>query len=98
MTNIVHINCQYYENKAFYEGGEAWKPKGGHKFQIEMDTDILMYCEDSTAIFSKMVEKHNTDLERFNYIDYEIIWQTPSVLGTVEDFLKLNSELAETNA
>jgi|TARA_B100001093_G_C26088878_1_gene701892 hypothetical protein len=98
MTNIVHINCQYYENKAFYEGGEAWKPKGGHKFQIEMDTDILMYCEDSTAIFSKMVEKHNTDLERFKYIDYEIIWQTPSVLGTVEDFLKLNSELAETNA
>jgi len=98
MTNIVHINCQYYENKAFYEGGEAWKPKGGHKFQIEMDTDILMYCEDSTAIFSKMVEKHNTDLERFKYIDYEIIWQKPSVLGTVEDFLKLNSELAETNA
>ena len=98
MTNIVHINCQYYENKAFYEGGEAWKPKGGHKFQIEMDTDILMYCEDSTAIFSKMVEKHNTDLERFKYIDYEIIWQTPSVLGTVEEFLKLNSEMAETNA
>ena len=98
MTNIVHINCQYYENKAFYEGGEAWKPKGGHKFQIEMDTDILMYCEDSTAIFSKMVEAHNTDLERFKYIDYEIIWQTPSVLGTVEEFLKLNSEMAETNA
>ena len=98
MTNIVHINCQYYENKAFYEGGEAWKPKGGHKFQIEMDTDILMYCEDSTAIFSKMVEAHNTDLERFKYIDYEIIWQKPSILGTVEEFLKINSELAETNA
>jgi hypothetical protein len=63
-----------------------------------MDTDILMYCEDSTAIFSKMVEKHNTDLERFKYIDYEIIWQTPSVLGTVDEFLKINSELAETIA
>jgi hypothetical protein len=98
MTNTVHINCQYYENKAFYEGGEAWKPKGGHKFQMEMDTDILLYCEDVTAIFSKMVEKHNTDLERFKYIDYEIIWQTPSVLGTVDEFLKINSELAETIA
>jgi hypothetical protein len=98
MTNIVHINCQYYENKAFYEGGEAWKPKGGHKFQMEMDTDILLYCEDVTAILSKMVEKHNTDLERFKYIDYEIIWQTPSVLGTVDEFLKINSELAETIA
>ena len=98
MTNIVHINCQYYENKAFYEGGEAWKPKGGHKFQIEMDTDLLMYCEDVTAILSKMVEAHNTDLERFKYIDYEIIWQKPSILGTVEEFLKINSELAETNA
>jgi hypothetical protein len=98
MTNIVHINCQYYENKAFYEGGEAWKPKGGHKFQMEMDTDILLYCEDVTAILSKMVETHNTDLERFKYIDYEIIWQTPSVLGTVDEFLKINSELAETIA
>jgi hypothetical protein len=45
-----------------------------------------------------MVEKHNTDLERFKYIDYEIIWQTPSVLGTVDEFLKINSELAETIA
>ena len=98
MTNTVHINCQYYENKALYEGGEAWKPKGGHKFQIEMDTDLLMYCEDVTAILSKMVEAHNTDLERFKYIDYEIIWQKPSILGTVEEFLKINSELAETNA
>ena len=98
MTNTVHINCQYYENKAFYEGGEAWRPKGGHKFQIKMDTDLLMYCEDVTAILSKMVEKHNTTLERFKYIDYEIIWQEPTQLGTVEDFLKINSELAETTA
>jgi hypothetical protein len=45
-----------------------------------------------------MVEKHNSDLEKFEYIDYEIIWQKPTVLGTVEDFLKLNSEMAETNA
>jgi hypothetical protein len=45
-----------------------------------------------------MVEAHNTDLERFKYIDYEIIWQTPTVLGTVEDFLKINSELSETIA
>ena len=98
MTNIVHINCQYYENKAFYEGGEAWKPKGGHKFQIEMDTDLLMYCEDADAILSKMVESHNTGLERFKYIDYEIIWQQPTLLGTVEEFLKINSNMAETNA
>lgn len=98
MTNTVHINCQYYENKAFYEGGEAFRPKGGHKFQIEMDTDILMYCEDPHAILTQMVEAHNTELEKFEYIDYEIIWQEPTQLGTVEDFLKINSELAETNA
>jgi hypothetical protein len=57
-----------------------------------------MYCEDANAILTKMVEKHNSDLEKFEYIDYEIIWQKPTVLGTVEDFLKLNSEMAETNA
>lgn len=50
------------------------------------------------AILTKMVEAHNTKLEKFEYIDYEIIWQTPTVLGTVEDFLKINSELSETIA
>ena len=98
MNVKVTVKAQMHENKAFYEGGEAWKPKGGHKFQIEMDTDLLLYCEDVTAILSKMVEAHNTDLERFKYIDYEIIWQQPTVLGTVDEFLKINSELAETIA
>jgi len=98
MKNTININCQYYENKAFYEGGESWKPKGGHVFTIEMDADLIMYCNDADAIFSKMVESHNTDLERFKYIDYDIIFHKPTQLGTVEEFLKLNSELTETNA
>jgi|TARA_B100000768_G_scaffold60459_1_gene58521 hypothetical protein len=98
MTNKVHINCQYYENKAHYEGGESFRPKGSHIFVIEMDTDLIMYSEDANAIFTKMVEKHNSDLEKFEYIDYEILWNTPTVLGTVEDFLKINSEMSETIA
>jgi len=65
--------------------------KEGMKLQLTMR-------QQDDSILSKMVEAHNTDLERFKYIDYEIIWQTPSVLGTVEDFLKINSELSETIA
>lgn len=89
--STVIIDAQYYENyNVGPEGfGEKpyWKPKGGHKFQIEMDIDILMYCQDAPKAFQKMLDKHETIAERFEYIGYEILWQEPSLLGTEDDFL-----------
>ena len=69
--NKILVHTQYYENYGFHEGGEHWKPKGGHTFQIEMDADLLMYT-DPAEVFGKMVESQNSDLERFKYIEYEI--------------------------
>ena len=88
--NKVLVQTQYYENYGFHEGGEHWKPKGGHTFQIEMDADLLMYS-NPVEVFSKMVEAHNSDLERFKFIDYEVQWQTPTVLGTAADYVKTNN-------
>ena len=90
--NKILVHTQYYENYGFHEGGEHWKPKGGHTFQIEMDADLLMYT-DPAEVFGKMVESQNSDLERFKYIEYEIIWQEPTLLGTQEDYIKTNQEL-----
>ena len=102
MKNTIHINCQIFEN--YNVGPEGfgdtphWKPKGGHTFSIEMDADILMYADNVTDTFTKMVESHNSIAEKFEYIGYEVIWTTPTVLGTDADFLRLNSLMAETNA
>ena len=97
-VNTILVQTQYYENYGHYEGREAWKPKGGHTFSIEMDADILMYADNVTDTFTKMVESHNSIAEKFEYIGYEVIWSTPTVLGTDADFLRLNSLMAETNA
>ena len=90
--NKILVHTQYYENYGFHEGGEHWKPKGGHTFQIEMDADLLMYT-DPAEVFSKMVESQNSDLERFKYVDHEIVWQEPTLLGSQEDYIKANQEL-----
>jgi hypothetical protein len=91
MKNKIILSTQYYENyNVGPEGfGEVpfWKPKGEVQFQIEMDTDIILYCDEVNKIFSKMVEKHNTIAEKFEYIGYEIQWHEPHLLGTEDEFL-----------
>ena len=90
--NKILVHTQYYENYGFHEGNFHWKKKGGHTFQIEMDADLLMYT-DPAEVFGKMLESQNSDLERFTYLEYEVQWQEPTLLGTQEDYIKTNQEL-----
>ena len=104
MKNTVIISAQYQENYGAHDWDgtgscpQGWKPKGEHLFSIEMDVDLLMYCTDAAAVLTEMVAAHNTDYERFEYRGYEVQWNTPTPLGSTEDFLKINSRLAETIA
>jgi hypothetical protein len=88
-VNKILVQTQYYENYGFHEGNFHWKPKGGHTFQIEMDADLLLYS-DPREVFGKMLEGQNTDIEKFEYLDYEIQWQEPTVLGNQDDYIKAN--------
>jgi len=88
----ILIHTQYEENYGYYEGKFHWKKKGGHMFQIEMDVDLLMYS-DHEKVFNKMLESHNSDVERFTYVEHEIQWQTPTLLGTEADYVKTNQDL-----
>ena len=90
--NTVLVHAQYEENYGFTNNTIHWKKKGGHTFQIKMDADVLLYA-DAAAVFGKMLESQCNDLERFTYIDYEIQWQEPTVLGTEEDFINVMQEL-----
>ena len=40
--NKILVHTQYEENYGHYEGNFAWKKKGGHTFQIEMDADLIL--------------------------------------------------------
>lgn len=80
------ISCQYYENyNVGPEGfGEVphWKPKGGHTFQIKVDSDVLLYSNKLEEHLTKMVAAQSTIAEKFEYRDHEIQWSEPSVLNT----------------
>lgn len=94
--NKVLVYTQYEENYGFHEGGVHWKKKGGHTFQIEMDADLLMYSNPE-KVFSKMLESHCNDLERFTYVDHDIQWQSPTLLGTQADYIAVNKSLEEVD-
>ena len=96
--NTILIHTQYEENYGYHEGNFHWKKKGGHTFQIEMDSDVFFYT-DPAEVFGKMLESQSNDHERFTYIEHEIQWQQPTVLGTQEDYVNANKELrTKTNA
>lgn len=90
--NKVLVHTQYQENYGFHEGNFHWKNKGSHTFEIEMDADILMYSNPS-KVFSKMLESHNTDIERFIYVEYEIQFHKPTLLGNQDDYVKTNESI-----
>lgn len=90
-VNKILVHTQYEENYLFYDCGFHWKKKGEHIFQIEMDVDILMYSNPS-EVFAKMLKSHNSDAERFTYVHHEIQWQEPTILGTQDDYIKINNK------
>ena len=85
----IIISTQYWENynwDNFPEGGHRWKAKGEALFIINMDSDDLYYCEKPEAIFNKMLEKQCNDCFRYEYTSHKLHWETPTVLGTAEEF------------
>jgi len=90
--NTILIHTQYEENYGHYEGNFHWKKKGGHTFSIELDADIMMYS-DASSIFKKMLLSQSNDLERFTYMEHEVQWEIPPVLGTQDDYINTNREL-----
>lgn len=101
MKSNVIVKAQYFENynvgpegfNAYGDKQPHWKPKGGFEFQIQMDTDILFYCDEVEQIFQKMLDKHESEAERFEFHSYEIQWQEPTQLGTEEEFCDLMAEV-----
>ena len=90
------VGCQYFENyNVGPEGfGEVphWKPKGGHEFEIEVNSDVLLYSNDLVKHLKKMVEAESTIAEKFEYRDHELKWSEPSVLSTEKLYELINNE------
>ena len=97
MKSKVIVYTQFYENYNVGPDGPGevphWKPKGGHEFEIEINSDYLFYCDDADAVFSEMVSNHNSVVEKFEYKSYEIQFSEPTKLGTADEFLKIHQRI-----
>lgn len=84
----VIIMAQVYENKAFYEGGESWRPKMGQTFELRMDADFLLYCEsECIKAFKELLLEQSNEAMRYEYLSYVIFFHEDIVLES-EDFEK----------
>ena len=85
----VLVNCQYFENynvgpDGFNTYGDKqphWKPKGGHQFTMEVETDVVMYTDDLEGKLTEIVKEQSNDLEKFEYRDHEVLFQEPTELS-----------------
>jgi len=99
MNVKIVVNCQYYENyNVGPEGfGEVpyWKPKGGHTFEMPIDSDAVIYTDDEVmkkAILN-LVESQNTIVERFEYREHRVVFTEPSVVEGLESEIDKLNEL-----
>ena len=84
MNVKINVTAQLYENYGFHEGREYWKPKGGMLFTIEdIDSDVVMYADNKKVVeaIQRQLELRSSDLEKFEYIDHEVIFSEAIIAG-----------------
>lgn len=75
MSNVkVVVLAQVLENYGFDSGSEHWKKKGGITFNITLNSDLVMYADDLKANLIELVKKEGNDLEKFEYIGHDVIF------------------------
>jgi hypothetical protein len=87
MKTLVQITAQMHENYGAHDwSGEgdcpqAWKPKGGHMFTLNVDSDSMFYAEEQCVkAFKELLAKECNDFYRYEYSSHELIFHKPSAL------------------
>lgn len=97
MKTTIRITAQVYENKAWYEGGESWRPKFGQEFVMEVAEGILMYTPESeiVKVLKEQIAQQSDDMMKYEYIEHDIVFQdTIQLDGTLFDEAFTNKEEA----
>ena len=100
MEGKVLVHCQYYENYNVGPDGFGevpyWKPKGGHTFEMPIDSDVVFYGDTQVVVqaIENMVEKQNSIAEKFEYVDHEFVSVEPSVVNGLEEEIDRLYEMA----
>ena len=100
MEGKILVHCQYYENYNVGPDGFGevpyWKPKGGHTFEMPIDSDVVFYADTEVVVqaIKNMVEKQNSIAEKFEYREHEFVSVEPSVVNGLEEEIDRLYEMA----
>jgi len=98
MKSKLLIHSQYKENYAAHDWDgvgdcpQSWKSKGGHTFEIEVDSDVIMYSTNLESHLQMVVANQCNTFEKFEYIGYELELAKPSKLDSELLYSLINEE------
>ena len=97
VTVKLLVEAQLFENKNWGEDTpiKRWRPKGAVWFQVEVDSEDLMYSETET-ILTEMVANYskNSDRDKFEYLSHHEIFGGIWTLSS-DEFARINERLHE---
>jgi len=101
MKSNLLVHCQYFENYNVDINGFGevphWKPKGGHTFQMPIDSDTVFYADEDKLIqaIKNLVESQNSIAARFEYREHELVISEPTLVEGLEGQIQKLYELAD---
>ena len=68
----VRVVTQVFENKAFADGGENYRPKGSQVFNMPIDSDVVMYADYLVTAIESVLKRLGNDLYTYEYLEHDV--------------------------
>jgi hypothetical protein len=68
----VRVVTQVFENKAFADGGENYRPKGSQVFNMPIDSDVVMYAHSLVTAIEEVLKGLGNDLYTYEYLEHDV--------------------------
>jgi len=68
----VRVVAQVFENKAFADGGENYRPKGSQVFNMPIDSDVVMYADYLVTAIESVLKRLGNDLYTYEYLEHDV--------------------------
>ena len=68
----VRVVAQVFENKAFADGGENYRPKGSQVFNMPIDSDVVMYADFLVTAIETVLKDLGNDLYTYEYLEHDV--------------------------
>ena len=68
----VRVVAQVFENKAFADGGENFRPKGTQVFNMPIDSDVVIYADYLVTAIETVLKGLGNGLYTYEYLEHDV--------------------------